>query len=106
MHASLDRPIPVEELRTWLSAAYGVGAECVAVCQDYADLDRQPPLIARMSREPRGEFPIALEVVGEFADDDSVASYAPRVQALCRRFGLRALVSDESPNPYTWVLID
>lgn len=106
MHANLDRLIPVDELRAWLMAAYGVPVESVAVCEDYGALDRQPPVIARMRRESQGAFPVALEVFNEFGDNDRVEFYAPRIQALCRHFGLRAVISDESPDPYAWVLVD
>ncbi len=106
MFANLERPIPIDELYQWLAGSYGVATEAVLVCEDYNYLGRWPPLVARIKHEHGGSFPVTLEVIGEFADAGKLELETRRLQALCRHFALRAVVGDESVNPYTWVLVD
>ena len=92
----LDGDVEPEALRAALAQALSVDPDQVDMIADLSDI-RDAPVIAQVG-ELDGGFPM------------SVAVYVRReiglefVQAVSRALGMRALVSDDSPNPFTWLL--
>ena len=90
----LERRVAAPELRSALATALGVAD--VEVVQDLADLVGNRPAYA-----------VVYDAAGDFALH---VSLDPRgdletVRAVAAALGTAALAPDDSPNPYTWILV-
>jgi hypothetical protein len=107
----LDRVIPDERLREAWAEVFGFGQNRVAIIDDFTDetaRGERISLVAERRRQP-GDFPLHLTIVLRTeglaarvaAPQDSLAA----VRALCRSLECHALLSDDGPNPYRWILV-
>ena len=105
MHFHLDRWLNDDAIREWLVTAYQLPIEAVHV----GPFVREAAIGANAVPGREGSFPIDVYVAGDFLDPgtNTVAVDVARLQVLCRRFGVRALLRDELDfNGETYVLID
>ena len=93
----LSGPVEPASLRAALARRLSLPETSVQIIGDIGEIT-DAPVIAQLD-ELDGDFPVgvALFVRGE--------TPAELVGAVSRALGLRALVTDESPNPFTWRLV-
>jgi hypothetical protein len=93
----LSGPVEPDDLRTALATTLSLSEDRVQIIGDIGEIT-DAPVTAQLD-ELDGDFPVgvALFVRGE--------TPAGLVASVSRALGLRALVTDESPNPFTWRLV-
>jgi len=93
----LSGPVEPDDLRAALATTLSLSEDSVQVIGDLGEIT-DAPVTAQLDALD-GDFPVgvALFVRGE--------TPAELVVSVSRALGLRALVTDESPNPFTWRLV-
>jgi hypothetical protein len=93
----LSGPVEPDDLRAALAMTLSVSEDRVQIIGDLGEIT-DAPVIVQLD-ELHGDFPVsvALFVRGE--------TPAELVASVSRALGLRALVTDETPNPFTWRLV-
>lgn len=101
----LDRQLTAAELTEWLLATFSVPKHALVVApeESRAPVSDDTHVLCEFSTA-KGEFPMHVAVFTRRADLEAIES-EPAVADLCRRFGLRALVSDDTANPYRMMLV-
>ena len=92
----LDSDVEPEALRAALAQALSVEPDQVDVIADLSDIG-EAPVIAQVG-ELDGAFPSSVAV---YARHEIGVEF---VQAVSQALGMRALVGDDSPDPFTWLL--
>lgn len=102
----VDRPLGAAEISSWLQDVFGISEDEVLV-QREEDTTSIPPEVRILSwyDEARGEFPFQIRIFTHDKRLDNVRS-EPAIDELSRRYSVRVLVSDDTPNPYRMILVE
>ena len=101
----LDRRVERRRVAPLLARVFGVRADDVAVADDADQLPLAPPRLACVYRERRGDFPLSLELI----PDATLVAESTEVEVARRLAGAldcRCIISDDSLNPFTSVMIE
>ncbi|MGH2733473.1 MAG: hypothetical protein ACRDJG_11165 [Actinomycetota bacterium] len=100
----LDHQLTSTELTEWLLTTFSVPEHAVVVASEesQAPVSEETQILCEFSTI-KGEFPLHVAVFTRREELDAIDSESAIVE-LCRRFGLRALTSDDTPNPYRMIL--
>jgi hypothetical protein len=101
----IDRELTAEEQAATLADLFGVGRADVLVFESGATPEGASAARVLCERGAvGGDFPARLSV---YVDDDvpKDAESRPLVEQFCRRLNCSCLISDDSPNPYSMLLV-
>lgn len=105
--------VPTDErLRQAFAAGFGIPSRAVVVADNIDTVDpwADPTIsiVLERNRQP-GDFPLHVMVIlGNRELHEQVADWDEElamVQRLCEELDCRALVSDDDPDPYRWILV-
>lgn len=102
----IDRPLSVPELSAWLEDVFDVSEAQVLVQREDETTSVSPEVrVLSWFDDACGEFPFHIRV---FTHDNSLDSIRPEpaIEKLSREHSVRALVSDDTPNPYRMILVE
>jgi hypothetical protein len=91
------------EIRRALARAFGLDDERIVLVSEVCDMPApSPSIVACVVRSRGGQFRVSLEIYPGEPTAVPEAEFASRV---CRELGCRCLISDDSLNPYRWLLV-
>ena len=95
-------PSPAE-IRQALARAFGLDDERIRLVPEVCELPvPSPSTVACVVHSRGGQFRVSLEIYPGEPTAVPEAEFASRV---CRELGCRCLISDDSLNPYRWLLV-
>jgi hypothetical protein len=102
----VDRVLTGEEISRGVSHAFGVSPHAVLVVPALGPIDLPDGIrILVAAREVSGDFRMYISVVPQWRPLDVGDEFSVVVQ-LARFWGCLCLVSDDSINPYRWIVVD
>jgi hypothetical protein len=100
-----DRNLTEHEIKHAISKAFNISPKSIFVVDDITefDVDEQVRVVCERI-EMSGDFPMRISIY--LRDEQLVPSNSQTMLGdLCDLMKCQCLVSDESPNPYQWLLI-
>jgi hypothetical protein len=108
----IDRVVPDDRLRVAWAVTCGLNEDQVAIVDDVTMSETRRDDRTRLVLERRlqpGDFPLHVMVIARTGSTDPHGSWladpTSAVRSVCAILGCRALISDDDPNPYRWILI-
>ncbi len=100
----LSGDVSEAELITTIAGLIGRTKEAVFVTSDIANAPASPPVLVEVQNRPGG-FPMQLSIYlrGQHPGAPTEVDLAV---ALARALDLRALIGDDTVNPYAWKLVE
>ncbi len=101
----LDQPVERGAVPSLLAKIFGIAPSEVAVAAEAAQLPLEPRRLSCIHRERRGDFPLSLELIL----DRTLAARCTELDVarwLVDELDCRCIVSDDSLNPFTWLMVE
>ena len=102
-----EKSVGRAELRTALAQAFGVQESAVRVTASAEDVS-EDILVTAVLREMSGDFKTWAEIIlrGRLERPEKLKEVEQiTLEFLCPALKTRALISDDSPNPYSYILV-
>lgn len=102
----VDRPLSDAEITSWIVGTFSIPPAAVRVMpEESTEAVTENTFVLCETTPEGGDFLMRVSV---FVRRKELESYDPdaAAAALCESANLRALVSDDSANPYRWTLIN
>jgi hypothetical protein len=101
----LERLPERAEMAALLAKVFEVAADDVAVVEEHAHLPLTPRRLSCIYRERTGDFPLSLELIPDAGLVERTTE-AMVARMLVEALDCRCIISDDSMNPFTWLMME